>query len=87
MVDASIRMNIINLFRDVMQRKGVSFLYITHDLATAFYLADELLIMQSGEIVERGKPADILGMPSHEYTKLLINSIPRIGAKWEELAQ
>ncbi|MGJ8625139.1 MAG: ABC transporter ATP-binding protein, partial [Yoonia sp.] len=86
MVDASIRMNIINLFRDVMQKKNVSFLYITHDLATAFYLADELIIMQSGEIVEQGKPATVLEAPSHEYTKLLINSIPMIGAKWEELS-
>jgi len=86
MVDASIRMNIINLFRDVMERKGVSFLYITHDLATAFYLADALIIMQSGEIVEQGKPSEVLDAPSHDYTKLLINSIPRIGAKWEELA-
>jgi len=85
MVDASVRMNIINLFRDVMANKGVSFLYITHDLATAFYLADDLIIMQSGEIVERGKPVSVFDAPSHDYTKLLIESIPRIGEKWEEL--
>jgi len=87
MVDASVRMNIINLFRDVMQNKGVSFLYITHDLATAFYLADELIIMQAGEIVEQGNPSSVLDAPSHDYTKLLIKSIPRIGEKWEELTK
>jgi peptide/nickel transport system ATP-binding protein len=65
----------------------VSFLYITHDLATAFYLADDLIIMQSGEIVERGKPVDILSSPEHDYTRLLISSVPRIGDKWEELGQ
>lgn len=86
MVDASVRMNIINLFRDIMARSGVSFLYITHDLATAFYLADDLIIMQSGEIVERGKPASIMADPAHSYTRLLISSIPRVGAKWEELS-
>jgi len=86
MVDASVRMNIINLFREVMQVKQVSFLYITHDLATAFYLADELLIMQSGEIVERGNPDTILKNPQHEYTQLLLSSVPRIGSRWEELS-
>jgi len=87
MVDASVRMNIINLFREVMEKTGVSFFYITHDLATAFYLADDLIIMQSGEIVERGKPVDILSSPEHDYTRLLISSVPRIGDKWEELGQ
>lgn len=86
MVDASVRMNIINLFRDVMAKSGVSFLYITHDLATAFYLADDLIIMQSGVIVEQGLPDKILVAPTHAYTRLLLSSIPRIGAKWEELA-
>ena len=86
MVDASVRMNIINLFRDVMASSGISFLYITHDLATAFYLADDLIIMKSGEIVERGNSREVLDAPAHEYTRLLISSIPRIGAKWEELS-
>lgn len=85
MVDASVRMNIINLFRQIVSQENISFLYITHDLATAFYLADELIIMQNGEIVERGKPTSVLNRPSHPYTKLLITSIPRIGEKWEEL--
>lgn len=86
MVDASARMNIINLFREIMTKTGVSFLYITHDLATAFYLADNLIIMKSGEIVERGLPDVVKSAPAHDYTRLLISSIPRIGAKWEELA-
>ncbi|MDC0434667.1 ABC transporter ATP-binding protein [bacterium] len=86
MVDASIRMNIINLFRMLMLRKSVSFLYITHDLATAFYLADYLIIMKSGEIVEQGTPQNVLDSPAHDYTRLLLSSIPKIGVKWEELS-
>lgn len=85
MVDASVRMNIINLFTEIKEAQGVSFLYVTHDLSTAHYLADDILIMKSGEIVERGKPRDVFGNPSHDYTRQLISSIPQIGERWEEL--
>ena len=48
MVDASMRMNIVNLFRQIVEAKGVSFIYITHDLSTAYYLSDHVSIMKSG---------------------------------------
>ena len=64
MVDASLRMNIVNLFRQIVEAKGVSFVYITHDLSTAYYLSDHVSIMKTGRIVEQGKPAAILDHPT-----------------------
>lgn len=87
MVDASVRMNIINLFNEIKTEKSVSFLYVTHDLSTAHYLADDILIMRTGEIVERGKPDAVFANPQHPYTRQLIASIPRIGERWTELTE
>ncbi|MBL8702887.1 MAG: ABC transporter ATP-binding protein [Alphaproteobacteria bacterium] len=87
MVDASLRMTIVNLFTEIRASRGVSFIYITHDLSTATYVADRIVIMTRGEIVEEGPPAAITANPSHDYTRLLMDSIPRIGARWPELAE
>lgn len=86
MVDASVRMNIINLFREIRDKRDISFLYVTHDLSTAHYLSDEILIMRTGEIVEQGAPDAVFAAPKHPYTRQLIESIPRIGERWSELA-
>jgi peptide/nickel transport system ATP-binding protein len=86
MVDASMRMNIVNLFRQIVEAKGVSFIYITHDLSTAYYLSDHVSIMKTGRIVERGKPAAILDHPRDAYTAELMAAIPTIGHRWPELA-
>jgi ABC-type oligopeptide transport system ATPase subunit len=85
MVDASMRMNIVNLFRQIVEAKGVSFIYITHDLSTAYYLSDHVSIMKSGRIVEQGKPAAILDDPSEPYTRELMAAIPTIGVRWSEM--
>lgn len=76
MIDASLRISIVNLFRDLKERFGISILYITHDLSTAYYVADKLAIMFRGSIVEMGRAQDILDTPFHPYTKLLKSSIP-----------
>jgi peptide/nickel transport system ATP-binding protein len=86
MVDASMRMNIVNLFRQIVEAKGVSFIYITHDLSTAYYLSDHVSIMKTGRIVEQGKPAQILDHPKDAYTAELMAAIPTIGHRWPELA-
>ena len=85
MVDASLRMTIINLFGEIRDQHGVSIIYITHDLSTATYIADQIMIMSKGEIIEQGPPDKIINNPSHDYTRLLLNSIPRIGNRWSEL--
>ena len=77
MVDASLRMSIVNLFRKLCNDFGVSVLYITHDLATAYYISDRIGIMFRGNLVEMGPTEKVLGDPKHPYTRLLLSSIPQ----------
>jgi peptide/nickel transport system ATP-binding protein len=76
MVDASLRMSIVNLFKKLKDDLGVSVLYITHDLATAYYVCDRIAIMFRGNIVEMGSVEQVLMNPRHPYTRLLRESIP-----------
>ena len=76
MVDASLRMSIVNLFKQLKEELGVSVLYITHDLATAYYVSDRIAIMFRGNIVEMGPVEQVLIDPKHPYTQLLRESIP-----------
>ena len=85
MVDASLRMSIVNLFRTIVEEQGVSFIYITHDLSTAYYLSDQVAIMNQGSVVESGVPTDILDHPSQAYTRELMAAIPTVGERWPEL--
>jgi peptide/nickel transport system ATP-binding protein len=76
MVDASLRMSIVNLFKKLRDNHGVSVLYITHDLATAYYVCDRIAVMFRGNIVEMGTVEQVLMHPKHPYTQLLRESIP-----------
>jgi peptide/nickel transport system ATP-binding protein len=76
MVDASLRMSIVNLFKKLKEAFGMSVLYITHDLATAYYVSDRIAIMFRGHIVEMGSVEEVLMNPRHPYTQLLRDSIP-----------
>ena len=76
MVDASIRMSIMNLFRELTQKFGVSVIYITHDLATAYYVCDRIGIMFRGNLVTMGDVDNVLVEPKHPYVQLLRSSIP-----------
>jgi ABC-type oligopeptide transport system ATPase subunit len=75
MVDASLRMSIVNLLRSLRDQFGVSIIYITHDLATAYYISDRLIIMQKGFVVEMGPARVILDSPEHVYSRLLKASV------------
>lgn len=77
MLDASLRMSIVNMFRKLKEDQQVSILYITHDLATAYYAADRIAVMLRGWIVEMGTVEDVLGNPLHPYTQNLKQSIPQ----------
>lgn len=77
MVDASLRMSIVNLFKKLRDELGVSILYITHDLATAYYVSDRIAVMFRGNIVEMGTVEQVLMDPKHPYTRLLRDSIPQ----------
>ena len=76
MVDASLRMTIVNLLRKLRDEEKVSVIYITHDLATAYYISDRIAIMLRGYVVEMGPVEAVLGNPLHPYTKLLKESVP-----------
>jgi len=75
MVDASLRMAIVNLLRHLRDDMGVSVIYITHDLATAYYISDRLIIMQRGNVVEMGPARAVLDAPEHPYSRLLKASV------------
>ena len=77
MVDASLRMSIVNLFKKLKEQFEMSVLYITHDLATAYYVSDRIAIMFRGNIVEMGSVEQVLMHPRHPYTQLLRDSIPQ----------
>jgi peptide/nickel transport system ATP-binding protein len=76
MVDASLRMSIVNLFKKLKEQFGMSVLYITHDLATAYYVSDRIGVMFRGNIVEMGTVEQVLMHPQHPYTQMLRDSIP-----------
>jgi len=77
MLDVSIRLGILNLVRELKEREQIAFLYITHDLASARYVADEIHVMYRGRIVEYGPTEAVLQSPLHVYTKLLLTAVPR----------
>ena len=84
MVDASLRMNLVNLFLDLKVKiHDVSFVYITHDLSTAYYISDAIAHHVSGDIVEYGPSNAVLTNPVHPYTELLMDSVPQVGRKWD----
>ena len=76
MLDASIRTEILNLLKDLREKYDLTFLYITHDLAQARYVGEELMVMYLGKIVERGPMEDVILEPIHPYTKALISNVP-----------
>ena len=75
MVDASLRMSIVNLFRDLRDNLNMSIIYITHDLATAYYISDRVIIMKHGEVVEGGDAKELLENPKHPYSVALKNAV------------
>jgi peptide/nickel transport system ATP-binding protein len=76
MLDVSIRIGLLNLMSDLREREGVSFLYITHDIASARYIADRVLVMYGGHIVEEGPTEAVLQRRKHPYTELLLSAVP-----------
>jgi peptide/nickel transport system ATP-binding protein len=90
MVDASLRMSIVNLFRTLRDELGISLIYITHDLATAYYISDRILIMHQGKVVESGDARTVLTAPQHPYSRqlkdaVLVPDFARPGAAREAL--
>jgi peptide/nickel transport system ATP-binding protein len=76
MLDVSIRLEMLALLDDLRQRLQLAMLYITHDIASARYFADEILVMYAGQIVEQGPAEEVTQQPAHPYTQLLVSSAP-----------
>jgi peptide/nickel transport system ATP-binding protein len=76
MLDVSIRIGLLNMMARLRDSEGVSILYITHDIASARYVADRLIVMYAGQIVEAGPIEDVLADPRHPYTQLLLSAVP-----------
>ena len=76
MLDVSIRMGVLNLLDRLRSDRGLSFLYITHDLASARYIADRTLVLYGGSLMEEGPSDEVMQRPAHPYTQLLLSAVP-----------
>ena len=76
MLDVSIRLEMLNLLQRLRSDEGLSLLYITHDIAGARYLCDDIIVMYAGRMIEGGPKEDVIARPQHPYTRLLIESSP-----------
>ena len=86
MVDASLRATILRSIRDLNRDFGISVIYITHDLTTAYQMCDNIIVMYRGVVAEAGSVEEVIQNPKHPYTQLLIDSVPQpipkpLGAK------
>jgi peptide/nickel transport system ATP-binding protein len=81
-LDQLVAEGILNLLQDLQNKTNVSFLFITHDLATVKAIADKVVIMLEGKIIEQGEKAKVLTPPHHEYTDKLLASVPEMNPDW-----
>ena len=77
-LDVSVQAQILNLLRELQRDTGVSYLFITHNIGVVEYLADQVAVMLKGKIVESGPAEQVLGSPTHEYTRQLLQAVPRL---------
>jgi oligopeptide/dipeptide ABC transporter ATP-binding protein len=75
-LDVSVQAQILNLLKDLQRKRGVAYLFITHNIAVIEFLAHEVAVMYLGRVVERGKVEEVLGNPKHPYTQALLSAVP-----------
>jgi peptide/nickel transport system ATP-binding protein len=85
MLDASLKVGMINLISEIIRRYSMTAMLITHDLAVAAKMCSRLIVMYRGTIVEDGPSEDVIGSPSHPYTKSLISAIPQLGHEFKPI--
>ncbi|MEM0027535.1 MAG: ABC transporter ATP-binding protein [Ignisphaera sp.] len=82
MIDATLRLGILKLFSKLREEIGTAIIFITHDMGLAYYISDRIMIMYRGKIIEEGTPDEIVNSPKHEYTRNLLDSIPKLYTSW-----
>ena len=76
MLDVSIRMGILSLMEQLKEQRAIAYLYITHDLASARYIADETMVLYAGQMMEKAPSDELMREPAHPYTRLLLSAVP-----------
>ena len=76
-LDVSVQAQVLNLLKDLQDELGLSYIFISHDLAVVRFMADEVLVMKDGEVVEQASVSQILESPQQDYTRRLLGAIPR----------
>ncbi len=84
MLDASTRIDVLNLLAK-LRENGLSVLFVTHDLSLGYYISDKSIILYKGVIVEMGKTEKVFQNPVHPYTRSLLEAVPRLDSKWDEI--
>jgi peptide/nickel transport system ATP-binding protein len=85
-LDISIQAQILNLLTELQRERGITYIFISHDISVVRYLCDEVAVMYLGQIVEQGPAVEVLDGPQHPYTQLLLDSVPKMdsAADWEQ---
>ncbi|MGI6173152.1 MAG: ABC transporter ATP-binding protein [Christensenellales bacterium] len=83
MIDACSRSTILDMLLKLRDEKGMTILFITHDLGLAYYVSDTLYIMERGKMVETGKAEELILNPKHRYTRQLVTDVPKLNEPWE----
>lgn len=78
-LDVSVRAQVLNLLLELVEREGLTLVFVSHDLSVVRHLCDEVAVLRRGQIVEQGPVAEVYQHPQHEYTRELLAAIPRLG--------
>jgi peptide/nickel transport system ATP-binding protein len=84
MLDVSVRLGVLNLLNDMKRDMNLAMLYITHDIATARFVAEDIAVMYAGQIVEWGSTSEVIDNPQHPYTQLLLSAVPNPDLRFDD---